>query len=88
MGKQLSNFLLELLAQFCYNYCITEIIMNKELIEKLMREAGYAAPHVATRPQKFAELFYKDIMCVVAAHALSNDSALDVLTNLTKLYED
>ena len=37
--------------------------------------------------QKFAELIYKDIITVVAAQALSNESALDVFKNLKRLYE-
>lgn len=37
--------------------------------------------------QRFANLIVKDIMRVVAAHALSNDSALDVFANLKRIYE-
>ena len=37
--------------------------------------------------EKFAELIYKDIITVVAAHALSNDSAIDVFKNLKRIYE-
>lgn len=36
---------------------------------------------------KFAELIYKDIITVVAAQALLNESALDVFKNLKNIYE-
>ena len=38
--------------------------------------------------EKFAELIVKDVLRVVAAHTLSNDSAMDVFVNLKRLYED
>jgi hypothetical protein len=38
--------------------------------------------------QRFAGLIYKDIITVVAAHALTNDSAMDVFKNLTRIYEE
>ena len=37
--------------------------------------------------EKFAELIYKDIITVVAAQALLNESALDVFKNLKRIYE-
>ncbi len=37
--------------------------------------------------ERFADLIVKDIMQVVAAHALSNDSAIEVFANLKRLYE-
>lgn len=37
--------------------------------------------------KKFAELIYKDIITVVAAQALLNESALDVFKNLKRIYE-
>ena len=37
--------------------------------------------------EKFAELIVKDMMIVVAAHALSGDSAVDVFANLKRIYE-
>ena len=40
-----------------------------------------------TWEDKFAEYIYKDIMTVVAAQALSNESALDVFVNLQRIYE-
>ena len=35
---------------------------------------------------RFAQLIYKDIITVVAAQALSGDSALDVFINLERIY--
>lgn len=35
---------------------------------------------------KFAESIYKDIMTVIAAHVLLNESALDVYKNLKRIY--
>ena len=52
-----------------------------------MSEAGYAAPHIAVRVHKFAELLINDIQTVVAAQALLGESAMDVFTNLGVLYE-
>ncbi len=37
--------------------------------------------------EKFAELIVKDILTVVAAHALANDSALTAFINLKQIYE-
>ena len=37
--------------------------------------------------RKFADLIYKDIITVVAAQALMNESALDVFINLKRIYE-
>lgn len=37
--------------------------------------------------QRFAELIIKDIITVVAAQALLNESALDVFKNLKRIYE-
>ena len=60
-----------------------------ERIQELAEQAGYNG-HYATEEfdvEKFAELIYKDIITVVAAHALSNDSAIDVFKNLKRIYE-
>lgn len=40
-----------------------------------------------TEVEKFAESIYKDIITVVAAQALLNESALDVFKNLKRIYE-
>lgn len=37
--------------------------------------------------EKFSELIYNDIITVVAAQALLNESALDVFKNLRRIYE-
>lgn len=37
--------------------------------------------------EKFYKLIVADIMITVAAHALSNDSAMDVYSNLSHIYE-
>lgn len=38
--------------------------------------------------EKFAELIYKDVITVVAAQALLNESAMDVFKNLKRIYEE
>ena len=38
--------------------------------------------------KEFYDLVVEDIMRVVAAHALSGDIAIDVFTNLQKLYQN
>lgn len=43
--------------------------------------------HTSFNAQKFADLLYNDIMTVVAAHALSNDSAMTLYKNLISIYE-
>jgi hypothetical protein len=37
--------------------------------------------------EKFAHLLLNDILTVVAAHVLTNESALDVYKNLRRIYE-
>lgn len=70
--------------------------MNKELFRELAHKATQyccATYSVTEGPQawawedKFAEYIYKDIIKVVAAHALHGDSALTTFTNLTRIYE-
>lgn len=73
-----------------------ELIMN-ERIRQLALQAGFqyvtdegigwCGNHNASLP-KFAELIIRDIITVVAAQALLNESALDVFKNLKTIYED
>lgn len=65
-----------------------------ELVNELARKAGANIPYGSDSTgladfdyHQFADLIIKDMLRVVAAHALSNDSALDVFTNLKRLYE-
>lgn len=57
----------------------------RELIDQCWEEDGISPTYF--NPQKFANLIYKDIITVVAAQALSNESALDVFKNLKRIYE-
>lgn len=63
--------------------------MNKQ-IRELAEQQGFIGPNYLISSQeleKFAELIVSDILKVVAAHALSGDSAVDVYANLIRLYE-
>lgn len=66
--------------------------MNKHFCELAERatEAKVlgTGQYALVNPEKFAELIYKDIMTVVAAHVLLNESALDVYKNLKRIYEE
>lgn len=70
--------------------------MNKEIFRELANKATeYCIETYKDDPKtqawlwkdKFAEFIYKDIIKVVAAQALQGESALDVFTHLTLLYE-
>ena len=61
-----------------------------ERFKALAAQQGLVGPNIYVTQQeleRFAQLIYKDISTVVAAHALSNDSALDVFKNLKRIYE-
>lgn len=60
--------------------------MNQNL-KQLMLEAGYAAPELATRAQKLAQLLIDDFIKTVAAHGLMGDTALDAFVNLKRIYK-
>lgn len=67
-----------------------------ERIRELAKQAGYtplpgfdfANDLQEVFLQKFAELLYKDIITVVAAHALSHGSAMNVFLSLKRIYEE
>lgn len=68
--------------------------MNNRILE-LAKQAGLKKEHGADREyigdfdwRTFAHLVYKDIITVVAAQALLNESAMDVFKNLKSLYEE
>lgn len=65
-------------------------MMNKQT-KKLAEQAGfhldeYSEP-TQRKVEKLSELIVKDILRVVAAHALNGDGAVDVFVNLKRLYE-
>jgi hypothetical protein len=49
-----------------------------ERIRALMFEAGYAAPELADRAQKLAELLIKECASVAFKHAPSDESACEI----------
>lgn len=62
-----------------------------ERIRELAKQAGYTPLPEDLQEvflQKFAELLYKDIITVVAAHALSHESAMNVFLSLKRIYEE
>jgi hypothetical protein len=57
----------------------------------LLEEAGFSGnerAEFAAPLAKYSELIIRRLMKVVAAHALTNETALDVFTNLNRLYPD
>lgn len=64
--------------------------MNERILE-LAKQCGYWSGQTIEMNdvgiKKFAGLIYKDIIDVVGAQALLNESAVDVFINLRKLYE-
>jgi hypothetical protein len=61
--------------------------MMNQRIKELMLEAGYAAPEIALRAQKFAELIVKETMQVVANNLPAN-TYLDVADAVIKHFGD
>lgn len=72
---------------------LQQVTMHPSILE-LAKQAGLKKEHGADREyigdfdwRLFSDLMVKDIMVVVAAHALSGDSAVDVFANLKRIYE-
>lgn len=67
--------------------------MNPQ-IKQLAQQAGYGSNRWDDTQQfeefleNFAHTIYKDIVTVVAAQALLNESALDVFKNLKTVYKE
>ena len=67
--------------------------MNERIKELAEKATTYIEPTSTSgegwifNKEKFTELIYKDIITVVAAQALLNESALDVFKNLKRIYE-
>ena len=63
----------------------SELIKNL-LVDRIKDYYG-VGPVQRAAVEEFANLLYNDIITIVAAQALSHESALDVFTNLTRIYE-
>ena len=66
-------------------------MIKSEIIEKVvigrLREFYEVGPVQRAAVEDFADALYHDIIRVVAAQALSNESAFDVFSNLSRIYE-
>lgn len=60
--------------------------MKKEIYINLAKQAGYAEPEIAAKAATLADLVYKDVMRTLAAHALSNVTALEAFSNMLVTY--
>lgn len=67
-------------------------MIKQAVFDDLVLKAGTTGVYQVwfTRPEmeKFANLLLTDILQVVAAHGLSNDTALETFANLKALYEN
>ena len=63
----------------------SEII--KELVTDRLKNYYEVGPVQRAAVETFADALYHDIITIVAAQALSHESAMDVFVNLTRIYE-
>ena len=60
----------------------------KTLLVDRLKDYYEVGPVQRAAVEEFADMLFRDIITVVAAQALSNESALDVFANLKRIYED
>lgn len=65
---------------------------NTEISDELLMEVGTTKKHQVwfTRPETklYGDLVYRDIIRVLAAHALQNGSALDAFVAISNIFDD